>query len=212
MNNEEFEQFVRSALRLKKPPEVSEEEMREFLATPTDLPPGAIEETRALVLEKAFRKFHPSPIWRVDGEQQFGPWFKALRQNVRLPLGEIAAGIDEPRSFIEQLEEGSVQPWQIAPDSLAKLMILYRVHFSAVKNLVSITEGATTPVAPPPRDILPGAESRAMMVSPESLELIPEVSRWLEELQAALLRRKAGWLLDFSSIELTLGPPKKPPI
>ena len=211
MNDEEFEQFVRSALRLRKPPEVSDEEIREFLATPTDLPPGTAEEVRALFLDKVFRKFHPEPIWRVQEGEQFGPWFRALRKNVRLPPGEIAAAIGEPRSFMEELEGGEVPPWQINPDPVAKLMILYRVHILAVESLVKNAEGATLPVTPPPPAARPAVEGRAMMLGPESgTKLAPEVAQWLEELRAALRRRKARRLLGFGNrMGLTLGGPGK---
>jgi hypothetical protein len=208
MNDEEFEQLVRSALRPRKPPEITDEGVADLLAPHPEHPPGTLEKVRANFLGKVFRKYHPEIIWQVPSDQQFGPWFRGLRENVRLPVGEIAAAIEEPRSFLETLEQGEVRPWELDPDGVAKLMILYRVHFYAAEALVKQAEGATVPPPPPPRETRAVAsELHAMMIDRggPAAELIPEAARWLEALRNALRKRKARSLLDMSKIGITFG-------
>jgi hypothetical protein len=208
MNDEEFEQLVGSALRPRKPPEITDEGVADLLAPHPEHPPGTLGKVRANFLGKVFRKYHPEIIWQVPSDPQFGPWFRGLRENVRLPVGEIAAAIEEPRSFFETLEQDEVEPWRLDPDGVAKLMILYRVHFYAVEALVKQAEGATIPPPPPQHETRPAAsDTRALMIDRggPSVQLTPEAARWLEALRDALRRRKARGLLDMSKIGITFG-------
>jgi transcriptional regulator with XRE-family HTH domain len=208
MNDEEFEQFVRHALRPRKTPEVSEEEIREFLAPDPDISPGDIEEVRARFIGNVFRKLHPKPLWEVGHGEQFGPWFRAVRKSTRLPLEEIAAAIGESASFMEQLESGESPPWQLDHDSVARLMILYRVNIQAVKTLVQNAEEAKVSVTPSPSERRNSQVDIAAMIVPQSgTELIDDAKYWLYQLYEAIRRRgKAKLLLEFKDyMGLTLG-------
>lgn len=198
MNEEEFEQFVRYALRPRKPLEVSDEEIREFLAPDPDIPPGAVEGVRALFLDKVFHKLHPRPVWQVQDNQRFSPWFKAVRRSARLPLEEISAAIEETPSFMEQLESGEIPPWHLNPDSVARLMIVYRVHFMAIERLVRNAEGATAAIPP----LLDGERHAqdgiaAMLGKQGDTRLVDEAARWLLRLREVLQSRRARSLLEF---------------
>jgi hypothetical protein len=206
MNDEEFERLVRSSLRLERPPEVPEEELEEFLDGPADLPPETAGEVRARFLRKVFRKLHPRPVWLTKDDKHLGPWLKAARESARLPVEEIAAAIEEPAAFVESLEGGATVPWEVNPDSLAKLMIIYNLHLWGVRSLVREIEGATRRVAPPAEVEKPPSGRISMAIEPSgsSEELTPVVADWLEDLRKALSRRKERRLYDLDSLSLEL--------
>jgi hypothetical protein len=113
-------------------------------------------------------------------------------------------------SFVERLERGDLAPWECNPDSAADLMRLFRIHMSAMTQLVS-NSAAVSQV----RSVgSVAARSRSGHASSDrgestkrALDLFlahnaasakpdADVSKWINAVREALRRRQLSDLLD----------------
>jgi hypothetical protein len=87
-------------------------------------------------VERLFADLHQTPVKRVE-DQPFGRWIEAERKKALLMPGDIANAVGKDTLYVERLESGATHPWNLNPSDIAKLVRLFRIHMSALAQLVS---------------------------------------------------------------------------
>lgn len=200
MSDDEVTQLLRKALRLRKRPPVTDEEVEALLSAPP-APPGTAERVRARFVEKAFLERNPEPArFREGGISPFGDLIAGMRKDALVTLREASAVLNQEPPFLSRLENGDVLPWLVDAEEVAGLLKLYRLHMDAVESSISIILESRLPFKPPPPRVdRRGDFSEAFMedrFGGGRPELRPEVVKWLADLRKALERLDATDLLN----------------
>lgn len=200
MGDDEVTQLLREALRLRKRPPVTDEEVEALLSAPP-APPGTAERVRARFVEKAFLERNPEPArFRDRSIPIFDILIAEMRKEAHVTLREASAVLGLEPSTLSRLEGYELLPWHVDADEVARLLKLYRLHFDAAESSISLIPESRLPFEPPP----PRLERRGDLSS-AFLEdrrgsggptLKPEVSEWLADLRKALVRLDATDLLN----------------
>lgn len=198
-SDDEVTQLLRKALRLRKRPPVTDEEVEALLSAPP-APPGTAERVRERFVRKAFQEKHPTPARFCETIiSPFWTLISELRKDALVTRREVSDVLGLDPSLLDRLEGGEVLPWLVDAETVAGLLKLYRLHFTAAERSISAIPESRLPLEPPPPRVeRRGDFSRAFMEDRGggSPGLKPEVVEWLADLREALAHLDADDLLN----------------
>jgi transcriptional regulator with XRE-family HTH domain len=203
MKDEELLKLLKSSLRSEDALPVSDEEVREFLSEPPDCPPEALERMRAKLTKKVLSDLHPDPVRIVAQGWSFAQWIKDARRRANLTLKDIAAALRRDDRYVRRLEDEEIFPWNLGLEEAADLIVLFRVAMKAATQLLlrsldvskarsSRTDFGSGTLTTGMIDL--GDRSGFRTEGGKRFDL-PEMTVWLDQLEAELRRRGASDLL-----------------
>jgi transcriptional regulator with XRE-family HTH domain len=137
MKDEEIAKLLELTICSEHSPELTDEVVDAILSKTVECPPDKTARVRTRFVEKILWALHHEPVRRIDHKWTLGRWVEAVRESVRLTRADVATALGQDVAFIERLERGELTPWECPPDSAANLMRLFRIHISAMAQLVS---------------------------------------------------------------------------
>jgi len=101
-----------------------------------DAPLESVLRVRRLYAEKVFRETHPEPVKTAGRDETFGVWLRAAREKAELSPNEVGVAVGRDAQYIERVESGGVQPWDLEAPALADLVFLTRLHIDGASRLI----------------------------------------------------------------------------
>jgi hypothetical protein len=95
-----------------------------------------IDRVRTGFVVKLLAEIYPHPIKHVEEKLSFGRWVEQARETARISRYDIGIAMGKNEPFIEALETGTTQPWQLKTSELASLVALFKLHINAISDLV----------------------------------------------------------------------------
>jgi transcriptional regulator with XRE-family HTH domain len=139
MKEREFNELLRQVILSKEFPDLNDRFADAILERIPECSPETVNRARKRFIQKLFEQIHPSPIVNVDNNHTFGFWLETTRQRANLTICDVAIVINQDEDFVERLEKNKQLPWNCNPELIAQLMQLFRISFTAVKELISTT-------------------------------------------------------------------------
>lgn len=209
MNNDELLKLLRAAVCSEEAPEFNDATVDVFLAIPNECPPEKLDRIRARFVRRLFDEIHRQPVRILSEKWPLNRWLESMRESVGLTRADIAAALDKDCEFIERLENGDRLPWDLRPREIGDIVCLFRIHMSAIADLVSNSAAVAQfsglgTVAARSRSGLMSEDrghsaKRALDLylarNAEPIEAGENLARWLEELRQELTLRHANHLL-----------------
>jgi hypothetical protein len=198
MDNYRFIKKLRETLLDEAASGLTDEEVEEFMSGPVNsAAAGALEDMRRGFAVKALCSLHPEPIRLVRKGETLGRWIAGTRKKAGLSVGFVATALGTPSSLVERLETGETLPWSLAAPQAADLLILFRLHFSAFKDLIKTT-GDLIADAGAIRGEMGSEQSQSE--APSTLPPVEhpavEESGWMKEVRRSLEEKNAQQFLD----------------
>lgn len=139
MNDKEVLEMLRESFVSEDAPPLTAEEAEVLLSAPlpTKASPATLKKARKRGAERALARLHQEPVRSVRRGTPFGSWIAQARESARLTRVDVAAAIGKDPSYVEKVEEEEILPWKITPNMMANIVILFRVHIDALKQLLS---------------------------------------------------------------------------
>jgi len=136
MSDEDILELLEDTLCSENAPPLTDSVVDAFLAAPVEASQASVDRMRARFVERLLADLHQEPVKGVE-DQPFGRWIEAERRRALLTEGDIANAIGKEPLYVEHLETGATYPWNLNPGDIAKLIRLFRIHISAVAQLIS---------------------------------------------------------------------------
>jgi hypothetical protein len=139
MSDKEILELLRESFVSEDAPPLTAEEAEMFMSAPlpTKSSSATLKKARKRSVEKAFARLHEQPIRNVRKGVPFGSWVEQARKDAHLTRVDVAAAISKDPFYIEEVEEEAILPWNITPNMMANIVILFRIHIDALKQLLS---------------------------------------------------------------------------
>jgi transcriptional regulator with XRE-family HTH domain len=209
-SDEEIIASMKLILRSDYAPSIPPEVIHTYLSLPVE----EIEVDTNLMfghfIKKVLADLHRRPVRNIAPEWPFGRWLEDTRQSVRFSRTDIAGALNKDESFVERLETGEILPWQLSLYDAAEIVILFRVHMDAIKQLVE-----SSYVVSKAREALEKAEQSGHRGKPfaeadplakltvdlyyarnsEPIEMSEEAKQWLKDLLDELKQHEGGRIL-----------------
>lgn len=94
-----------------------------------------VRDMRIRFVKKCLANLYKNPVKQISEQISFGSWIKETRKKVHLTQKDISMSVFEDESFINDIENSHTFPWQSNIENIAKLIILFRIHFDALTDL-----------------------------------------------------------------------------
>lgn len=107
-----------------------------FLIPPEPCPEEDLARMKNRIVEKILADLHPKPARRLETPMSFGQCLKRTRELVHLHAGNIALFLGKTASYVKDIETGKTPPWQLDPEEMATLALLFRIHADLLRKLV----------------------------------------------------------------------------
>jgi hypothetical protein len=148
MKDAEIKELLKDMFQSEEAPPVTDVEVDAFLALNREEESSAefVERARADFAKKVFSQVYKQPIRRAERAPTFGKWIKGLRERARVGRMAAAFAIRQDTLFIDRLESGKLLPWKLPAANTALLMNVYRIHYQAVRNLITELTAERLPV------------------------------------------------------------------
>jgi transcriptional regulator with XRE-family HTH domain len=213
MSEKELLELLRESLVSEKSAPLTDAEADALLSAPVKQSPVNIKRLRKGVVERILSDLYQEPVREIGRRITFGRWIQQARKAARLSLDAVAPAIGKDTSFIERIEDEEVLPWALTANSVADVVILFRIHIDAVEQLLSNSYAADrerqfSRMSPWGQGhqsavraglMFPGRSesSREETKSSDSGSppLDPDVQQFLDKLRRVLERRQATHLL-----------------
>lgn len=216
MNEKELIELIKESLLSEEAPPLTDAEAEVFLSLPMQDSPVNLKRMRKRLAERVLIARHQEPVRRIEQKITFGTWIRRARNAARLSHDVIATAIGKDSLFIESVENEEALPWMLTPSAMAGMVILFRLHIDAVRQLLSysyVADKERRQRFSYPHLSAPSSEVRAGLMFPggyssreddeepnkstksDHLEMDEEVVRFLSKLRKILERRQATDLL-----------------
>lgn len=210
MSDKAIRKLLEAALLLEDSPVLTDSAVDALMSLPADTSPEILEQGRARIAEKILGKVYPEPVRHIEEKLTFGRWVEKVRKKAHLTHKFIAAALNKEPSFIEQLETGDILPWELTPGEGADIVSLFRIHLSAVVQLLEISLDVSKELAKGEAIAARAHKGRPSRKRSESTrlawelylanraekaELTPEIVNWLNEVRKVLQERQVMHLL-----------------
>jgi transcriptional regulator with XRE-family HTH domain len=206
MSDKEILELLRESFVSEDAPPLTAEEAEMFMSAPLPAKSSQamLKKARKHSSENALARLHQEPVRSVRQGVSFGPWLEQERKSAYLTRADIAAAIGKDTSYIEKVEEEEILPWKITPNMMANIVILFRVHVDALKQLLSSAlradrarsdRGSSSFQFAAMSDPLERRSSKTETGNSGELTLNEEMVILLEKLHKILEHRQADYLL-----------------
>jgi hypothetical protein len=210
VSDEAVRKLLEAALLLEDSPVLTDSVVDALMSMPSDVPSETLERGLAQFAEKVLGKLHQEPVRKIEEKLTFGRWIEKVRKKARLAYEFIAAALKKDPLFVEQLETGDILPWELTPIEGADIIALFRIHLTAVVQLLEISLDVSKELANGEAIAARAHKGRPSRKRSESTrlawelylahraekaELTPEIVNWLNEVGKVLKDRQAMHLL-----------------
>lgn len=137
MGEKELLELLRESLVSEKSAPLTDAEADALLSAPVKQSPVNIKRLRQGVVERILSDLYQEPTREIRRRITFGRWIQQARKAARLSLDAVATAIGKDPSFIQRIEDEDVLPWTLTVNSVADVVILFRIHIDAVEQLLS---------------------------------------------------------------------------
>jgi transcriptional regulator with XRE-family HTH domain len=135
MNNKNIDSIIDNLFVSESSPPLTDKVVDAYLNTCNEYPPERVQSMRSRFVEKALADLHRGPVKEIKEQISFGRWIKETRKQARLSQKDISTSLYEDINYIDNIENNLVLPWQSNSENIAKLVILFRIHFDALVAL-----------------------------------------------------------------------------
>jgi len=209
LNEDQLLELFREATCSDEASQLDDVSVDAFLACPAECPPERAHRIGKLFVKKLFEEIHREPVRTFSTKWPFHTWLESMRTSVLLTRDDLALALDKEQEFIEFLESGEKLPWEFQPKDIGDVVCLFRIHMSAVTELVgnSVSLAGFRGLGAVSARSHKGRMSRArgdstkkaldLYVAQNATAVKPDahVERWLWELRQELQNRRAEELL-----------------
>jgi ribosome-binding protein aMBF1 (putative translation factor) len=137
MSEKELLELLRESLVSEKSAPLTDAEADARLSAPVKQSPVNIKRLRKGVVERILSDLHQEPVREIGRRITFGQWIQQARKAARLSHDAAGIAIGKDPSFIQRIEDEEVLPWALTANSIADMVILFRIHIDAVEQLLS---------------------------------------------------------------------------
>lgn len=142
VGEKELLELLRESLVSERSAPLTDAVVNALLSAPVKQSPVNINRIRKGVVERILSDHFPEPVREIGRRITFGQWIQQARKTARLSLDAVATAIGKDASFIERIENEEVLPWTPTDNSIADLVILFRIHIDAVEQLLANSSAA----------------------------------------------------------------------
>lgn len=139
MNESDIERLLKKALFSEIGPDPSEAVIDACLRSQEDDSPETIARVKKRFVEKMFLEVNPDLLRNAADNTTFGDFLETQRNRAGLRKAEVSYAVGLTEDQVDALEKGRTQPWKFAPNIVAEIMYVFRVHFAVLKQLVETT-------------------------------------------------------------------------
>ena len=137
MAEDDPSKLLQAMLRSENGPPLNDAVVDAFLASATESPDNMIDRVRTRFVAKLLAEIYPHPIKHVEEKLSFGRWVEQARETARISRYDIGIAMGKNEPFIEAVETGTTQPWQMKASELASLVALFKLHINAISDLIT---------------------------------------------------------------------------
>ena len=135
MNNKSLEELLDNLFVSELSPPLTDAVVDAYLTACDKHPPEGIQAMRIRFVEKSLANMYKTPVKKIDERISFGSWIKETRKKAHLTQKDISMSVLEDASYINDIENSHMFPWQLNTENIARLIILFRIHFDALIDL-----------------------------------------------------------------------------
>lgn len=136
MNENDLERLLKKAIFSENGPDPSEEEIEACLRADHEDTPETIARVKKRFVEKMFLEISPNPLRSAADNITFGDFLESQRDCAGLQKAEVSTALGIAETLVDALEKGRTPPWTVAPNIIADIMHVFRIHFDLLKRLV----------------------------------------------------------------------------
>jgi transcriptional regulator with XRE-family HTH domain len=136
MSDDEVSNILDEMLRSEYAPPLTDSIVDAFLSSDAECSNEMIDRVRARFAEKVLADFQTNPVKHIEGKLSFGRWVEQRREEARLSKADLSSNLGVDATFVESLETGRTQPWDLKEMVLARIVSLFRLHIDAASDLI----------------------------------------------------------------------------
>jgi hypothetical protein len=146
MSNKEIQKLLTEAYLSDESPPLTDEDVNLILSLPVEEGPSEeLERARGEFAAKILRREYKTPQQRVKPGLNFGEWLQSIREGAGINPKAVAACLEVDETFVRDLESPESPPWNFSPDIIARVIVLFRIHFNAIESLSRRVHASTQP-------------------------------------------------------------------
>jgi transcriptional regulator with XRE-family HTH domain len=177
MSDEEIQKLLAEAYLSEESPPLTDEDVNLILSLPAEEGPlEELERARGEFAAKILKREYKTPQRRVKPGITFGEWLQSMRESAGISHKAVAARLETDETLVHDLESPESHPWNFSLGVIAHVMILFRIHFNAIKSLGLHVPAKTRP--------LPHGISDSVTDGPSSSPVL--MNQWLQDLKKVL--------------------------
>lgn len=135
MNNKTLEELLDNLFISEASPPLTDAVVDAYLTTCDRHQLEDIQDMRIRFVKKSLANLYKAPVKKISEQISFGSWIKETRKKAHLSQKDISMSVLEDESYINDIENSHIFPWQFNTENIAKLIILFRLHFDALSDL-----------------------------------------------------------------------------
>ena len=136
MSDDEVSKILDEVLRSEYAPPLTDSIVDAFLSSDAECSDDMIEKVRSRFAEKVLADFQTEPVRHIEGKLSFGRWVEQRREEARLSKIDLSSILGVDPTFVESVETGRTQPWDLKATVLARIVLLFKLHIDAASDLI----------------------------------------------------------------------------